>query len=119
MPFKQVWYICVAVTFFNYFSQSQTLRKSWDQEKTLKQNLQILGLAFDANSAVPIPKSKTKVSAHHFSLFLMCYMNKNYVSKNMSHLYTLYMLSWNDNYLLNDTCVVFIVISVICLSMCR
>ena len=42
------------------------LRKSWDQEKTLKQNLQILGLAFDANSAVPIPKSKTKVSAHHF-----------------------------------------------------
>lgn len=68
MPFKQVWYICVAVTFFNYFSQSQTLRKSWDQEKTLKQNLQILGLAFDANSAVPIPKSKTKVSAHHFYL---------------------------------------------------
>ncbi|XP_022782875.1 nucleolar protein 16-like [Stylophora pistillata] len=39
---------------------NQTLRKSWDQEKTLKQNLQILGLAFDANSAIPIPKSKTK-----------------------------------------------------------
>ncbi|PFX30318.1 Nucleolar protein 16 [Stylophora pistillata] len=41
-------------------NDTQTLRKSWDQEKTLKQNLQILGLAFDANSAIPIPKSKTK-----------------------------------------------------------
>jgi len=42
---------------------SQTLRQNWDQKKTLKQNLQNLGLAFDANAAVPIPKRKIKVSS--------------------------------------------------------
>ncbi|XP_020610290.1 nucleolar protein 16-like [Orbicella faveolata] len=39
---------------------NQTLRQNWDQKKTLKQNLQNLGLAFDANAAVPIPKRKVK-----------------------------------------------------------
>ncbi|KAL9983242.1 hypothetical protein ACROYT_G005386 [Oculina patagonica] len=39
---------------------NQTLRQNWDQKKTLKQNLQKLGLAFDANAAVPISKRKVK-----------------------------------------------------------
>ncbi|KAJ7390739.1 hypothetical protein OS493_022822 [Desmophyllum pertusum] len=39
---------------------NQTLRQNWDQKKTLKQNLQNLGLAFDANAAVPIRKRNVK-----------------------------------------------------------
>ncbi|KAM7445479.1 hypothetical protein ABFA07_006079 [Porites harrisoni] len=39
---------------------NQTLRKNWDQKKTMKQNLQDLGLAFDANKAVPLPKQKVR-----------------------------------------------------------
>jgi len=39
---------------------NQTLRQNWDQKKTLKQNLRDLGLAFDANAAVPLPKRKAK-----------------------------------------------------------
>ena len=49
--------------FINFLHPSQTLRQNWDQKKTLKQNLQKLGLAFDANAAVPIPKRKVKVSS--------------------------------------------------------
>lgn len=39
------------------------MRQNWDQKKTLKQNFRNLGLAFDANAAVPIPKRKVKVSS--------------------------------------------------------
>lgn len=34
----------------------------------MKQNLQDLGLAFDANKAVPLPKQKVRVSYGHYLL---------------------------------------------------
>ena len=57
------------LVFLYFLHPSQTLRQNWDQKKTLKQNLQNLGLAFDANAAVPIPKRKVKVS----SFLLKCF----------------------------------------------
>ena len=36
---------------------SQTLKKNWDQKKTLKQNFHDMGLAFDANAVVPMRTS--------------------------------------------------------------
>ncbi|XP_068709843.1 nucleolar protein 16-like [Montipora capricornis] len=39
---------------------NQTLQKNWDRKKTVKQNLRSLGLAYDANAALPLPKRNKK-----------------------------------------------------------
>ena len=68
------------LVFVYFLHPSQTLRQNWDQRKTLKQNLQSLGLAFDANAAVPISKRKVKVSSllhsQALNVFLFYYIQK-------------------------------------------
>lgn len=62
-PHFGIRYMQLKLVFVYFLHPSQTLRQNWDQRKTLKQNLQRLGLAFDANAAVPISKRKVKVSS--------------------------------------------------------
>ena len=37
-----------------YYHYRDILRDRWDHRKTLKQNLDSLGLAYDSNTAIPI-----------------------------------------------------------------
>ena len=54
----------------NIFNYRGLLRDRWDQRKTLKQNLDSLGLAYDSNTAIPIQSGKqtkqVQVHVHSF-----------------------------------------------------
>ena len=51
-----------------YFYYRGILRDRWDHRKTLKQNLDSLGLAYDSNTAIPIQSeelTKQVVDSHY------------------------------------------------------
>lgn len=47
-------------TKFNVKVDCKTLKDNWDREKSLKQNMTNLGVAFDANAIVPIKTTKRR-----------------------------------------------------------
>jgi hypothetical protein len=47
-------------TKFNVKVDCKTLKDNWDREKSLKQNMLNLGVAFDANAVVPIKTTKKR-----------------------------------------------------------
>lgn len=47
-------------TKFNVKVDCKTLKDNWDREKSLKQNMANLGVAFDANAVVPIKTTKLR-----------------------------------------------------------
>ena len=47
-------------TKFNVKVDCKTLKDNWDREKSVKQNMNNLGVAFDANAVIPIKTTKKR-----------------------------------------------------------